>query len=146
LLRHPLCVSKLEDFTTHFNELIDDETIEYKDVNKVVFCSGKVYYDLLAERKLRKLNNIALIRLEQLYPVPYHLINKIKEKYSQATKWIWAQEEPENMGPLSFIHRKLGHIINFEYISIEESGVTATGSSKRHAKRQKAMIDKVFDY
>jgi 2-oxoglutarate dehydrogenase E1 component len=103
LLRHPLVVSPLEDLANgRFLELIDD-TLDAKTVNKVIFCSGKYYYDLLEEREKRGETTTALVRLEQLYPLPTKQINEVLQRYSQAEKWVWAQEEPANMGAWLFM-------------------------------------------
>ena len=142
LLRHPLCVSSIQDLTTgRFQEIIDD-TIEASSVKKLVLCSGKLYYELLQERKEKNRNDVAIVRLEQLYPLPKTQINTVIEKYNPA-QLIWAQEEPENMGAWSHILRNLRNL-PFEVVARSESAATASGSSKRSAKRQKIIIEQVF--
>ena len=142
LLRHPQCVSSIQDFTTgRFQEIIDD-TIEASSVKKLVLCSGKLYYELLQERKEKNRNDVAIVRLEQLYPLPKTQINTVIEKYNPA-QLIWAQEEPENMGAWSHILRNLRYL-PFEVVARSESAATASGSSKRSAKRQKTIIEQVF--
>ena len=142
LLRHPQCVSSIQDFTTgRFQEIIDD-TIEASSVKKLVLCSGKLYYELLQERKKNNINDVAIVRIEQLYPLPTKQINIAIEKYNPE-QLIWAQEEPENMGAWSHILRNLRYL-PFEVVARSESAATASGSSKRSAKRQKTIIEQVF--
>ncbi len=146
LLRHPKCVSTINEMATGtFKEVIDDATAKVKSIDTVVFCTGKIYYDLLAKKEaLENTNNVALIRLEQLYPLPIKQIEKIIAKYKNAKKHIWAQEEPENMGAWSYIlrHCKSTHL---QVISLSESGAPATGSSKTHAIRHNEILNKVFN-
>lgn len=145
LLRHPRCVSTIDEMANGtFLEVIDDHTVNAKNVDTLVFCSGKFYYDLLAKKEAINAENIALVRLEQLYPLPFNKIEEIVKKYTKAKKIIWAQEEPENMGAWSHLMRHLSHL-NLEVISLAESGATATGSSKAHASRHTAIIDKLFE-
>jgi len=143
LLRHPLCVSSVKDLSQgSFQEVIDDANVDAKNVKKVVFCSGKLYYELLKAQEEKDASDTALVRLEQLYPLPTNKINAIIEKY-QPSQLIWAQEEPENMGAWTHILRKLRHL-PFELVSRTASAATASGSSKRAAKRQNAIIEQVF--
>jgi len=141
LLRYPKCVSSLKDLEKEkFQELIDDAFVKAADVKRVVFCSGKLYYDLLEEKETMKVNNIALVRIEQLYPFPQKQFDAVMKKYSTSKEFVWAQEEPENMGAWSYILRKLRGV-NIQLISRAESGSPATGSSKRHAIEQKRLIE-----
>lgn len=145
LLRHPKCVSTVDELAKgKFQEVIDDTAAKAKDVDTLVFCTGKFYYDLLAKKENIDAENIALVRLEQLYPLPFNQIEEIVKKYSKAKKIIWAQEEPENMGAWSHLMRHLSHL-NLEVISLAESGAPATGSSKAHVVRHTAIIDKLFE-
>lgn len=146
LLRHPKCVSSINDLANGtFQEVIDDTTVTAKNVDTVVFCTGKFYYDLLAKKEeIGGADNIALVRIEQLYPLPQKQLNKIIAKYSNAKKYIWAQEEPENMGAWTHMMRHFTSV-KLSVISLAESGAPATGSSKMHAKRQNAIINKVFE-
>ena len=142
LLRHPQCISPIQDFTTgRFQEIIDDK-IEASLVKKLVLCSGKLYYELLQEREENNRNDVAIVRMEQLYPLPTKQINTVIEKYNPE-QLIWAQEEPENMGAWSHILRNLRYL-PFEVVARTESAATASGSSKRSAKRQKIIIEQVF--
>ena len=143
LLRHPLCVSKLEDLSTgKFQELIDDVQVKPSAVEKVVFCSGKIYYELLQEREKKARMDVALIRLEQLYPLPEEQINVVLEKY-KGKPLIWVQEEPKNMGAWTHILNRLQNL-PFELIASRPSAATASGSSKQAAHRQRLIIDEVF--
>ena len=144
LLRHPKCVSSINDLVKgRFQELIDDPEAKATKVDRVVFCQGKIYYELLARKEELKASNVAIIRLEQLYPLPLKKIDKVITKYKKAKRIIWVQEEPENMGAWTFLLRKLRHI-NLEIICRPESASPASGSSKRAAKRQEKIITTVF--
>ncbi len=144
LLRHPKCVSSISEMAKGcFQEVIDDVTASAAKVKKVVFCQGKVYYDLLEKKEELKDETVALVRIEQLYPTPVEQIDAIVKKYNKATKLMWAQEEPENMGAWYFLNWKLKHL-KLEMVSREASASTAPGSPKRDANRQNKMIDEVF--
>jgi 2-oxoglutarate dehydrogenase E1 component len=145
LLRHPKCVSELKAFTSGtFEELIDDNAVKAADVKRVVFCTGKLYYELLEQRDAGDLKHVALVRIEQLYPFPMQQFEAVLKKYSKAKQFVWAQEEPENMGAWMYLLRKLRHLTNLEVVARAESGSPATGSSKRHAVEQKALVEKVL--
>jgi 2-oxoglutarate dehydrogenase E1 component len=132
LLRHPRCVSPLEDFVkNHFQPLLDNNRVKFEAVRKVLLCSGRIYYDLEERRDQQKERDIAVIRLEQLYPLPEKGINALFKKYSHAESFAWVQEEPENAGAWSYLVRKLKHL-NLEYIGREESATPATGFYKQH--------------
>lgn len=144
LLRHPLCISALNDFTSGgFNEVIDDHD-DFKNADRIILCSGKVYYDLIEYRKAKYIKHTAIIRLEQLYPFPQKQLDKILNEYQSNTKKIWLQEEPANMGAWSYIFRKLSSL-NIKLISRPESASPATGSHKHHEKQQAELIAKAFD-
>lgn len=148
LLRHPLCVSKLEDFTDGgFKEVIDDINVKAASVKRVVFCSGKIYYDLLEAQKLNKREDVALVRVEQLYPTPVAQMETIYKRYKNATEAIWVQEEPENMGAWPYLLRKLRKTVfsQMDVISRKESSSTATGFAKQHANQQAYIISTAFD-
>lgn len=148
LLRHPLCVSPLEDFTLNkFNEVIDDISAEAKNIKKIVFCSGKIYYDLLQSRALNSEIEVALVRVEQLYPMPVTQMEAIVEKYSVAKEINWVQEEPENMGFWPYLSRKVRKtsFSNIEVISRKESSSTATGYAKQHAAQQAYIVSKALE-
>lgn len=146
LLRHPKCVSPIEAFEseTGFQEVIDDSTTDPKKIEKVVFCSGKVYYDLLEEKERKKNETIAFVRLEQLYPLPRKQMLAIIEKYNKAKTHLWVQEEPMNMGAWKYIHHEFKEI-PLKLIARPASGSPATGSPKFHVIRQQKIIDKTFE-
>ena len=147
LLRSAQCVSRLEEFTDgKFNEVIDDHFVKAADVKRVLLCSGKVYYDLLDKQQTDKRKDVAVVRLEQLYPIPYDQIEAIQSKYKKATEFIWVQEEPENMGAWPYISRKFRNSsINFELISRLESSSTATGYAKQHIAQQLYIVASAFE-
>ena len=130
LLRHPLCVSPLEDFTSGgFKEVIDDTNVKVADVKRVVFCSGKVYYDLLESQKKNGNKDVALVRVEQLYPTPVDQMEAIVAKYKNTEDVLWVQEEPENQGAWPYLLRRLRKtkLNNIDVISRKESSSPATG-------------------
>jgi 2-oxoglutarate dehydrogenase E1 component len=109
----------------------------------VDFCSGKIYYDLIAEREKRGRFDVAFVRVEQLYPLPVDSMKEIVKKYKNAQIFAWVQEEPANMGAWSFILRNFKEV-KMLLVARPESGSPATGSSKLHALRQAKIIDKAF--
>lgn len=147
LLRLPNCVSTIDEMAKGgFQEVIDDVSATVKNVDTVVFCTGKFYYDLLAKQdEIGEIENIAIVRVEQLYPLPQKQLDKIIAKYKNAKNYIWAQEEPENMGAWSHILRHFTSV-DLTQITLAESGAPATGSSKAHAVRHNDILDRVFKY
>lgn len=146
LLRHPRCVSSLEDLAKGgVREVIDDTVVKAAEVDVVAFCQGKIYYELLAEREENGLNNIALVRVEQLYPLPQKQMDAVLSKYKNARKHLWVQEEPENMGAWTHILRNY-RTVNLECISRPASASPASGSPARSNKRQKHIIEQVFSH
>ena len=144
-LRYPGTYSKMEEFTSGgFKEVMDDTFVDNAtQVKKVLFCSGKVYFDL-AERQLKdNRKDVAIIRLEQLYPLPIRQLEALYKKYSQAATWFWVQEEPLNMGAASFLQMNLKSL-NYGVISRQPSAATATGYSKVHAQEQAEIIETAF--
>jgi len=142
LLRHPKCVSSISDLADGKFEGIIDDTIASKSVDKLVLCSGKIYYELLERREQEKSENIALVRVEQLFPLDKQRIMELIEKY-KAKEIVWVQEEPQNMGAWTFIMSEL-RTVNIDVISREASAATATGSSKTSTAEQNKLINKVF--
>ena len=143
-LRFAGSYSHIDDFTSGgFKEVIDDATITDNSlVKKVLFCSGKIYFDL-AERKIKEnRTDIAIVRLEQIYPTPEKQLKTLYEKYSKAI-WFWVQEEPLNMGAATFLKMNL-QIINFGIISRHASASTATGYSKIHKQEQEEIVNTAF--
>jgi 2-oxoglutarate dehydrogenase E1 component len=144
LLRHPKCVSTIADLTKGgFQEVIDDATANAKSTRRVVFCSGKVYYDLLERQEADKESGVAVVRIEQLYPFPQNQLDAIVAKYKNATELVWLQEEPENMGAWSFLLRTWTNA-ELKVIAREASASPATGSHKQHDKEQHSLVDKAF--
>jgi len=144
LLRHPRCISPIADFSKGgFKEIIDDSSAAPSKTTKVIFCTGKIYYDLLEEKEKLKNESVAIIRLEQLYPLPKKQLRKIKDKYNKTETWLWVQEEPYNMGAWPFIHLEFNDI-PLKVIARPASGSPATGSSKFHLIRQRKIIEKTF--
>lgn len=144
LLRHPDCVSKVEDFTKgSFQELIDDEKVKAKDVKKVVFCTGKVYYDLYKHQQENNIKDTAIVRLEQLYPLPLNQIEEIKKKYKGAS-FKWVQEEPFNMGAWTYLLRWRETFAEFDCVARKSSASPATGYASVHLREQQDIIEKAF--
>jgi len=144
LLRHPKCVSKLSDLSSGgFKEVIDDDNVDNDKVTRIVFCSGKVYYDLLARKDELDAKDIALIRIEQLHPFPKEQLQDILDKYTNAILHLWVQEEPENMGAWKYI-RGMFKGVNLIPVARLASGSPATGLNGLHMVGQKEIIDKIF--
>ncbi len=146
LLRHAKCVSKIDDMAKgQFQELIDDNNIIAEEVRRVVFCTGKIYYDLLARKEELFAQDIALIRVEQLYPFPEKQIDGILERYPNALLHLWVQEEPENMGAWQFINYNFKNKkVKLVPVARQASGSPATGLTKIHLAGQNEIINKVF--
>ena len=147
LLRSPKCVSPLADFTDgHFQELIEDSYADAKKVKRVLFCSGKIYYELQEKQFADQRKDVAIVRIEQLYPTPEHQMLKVKAKYAKATEFFWVQEEPENMGAWPYICRTFRKSeLQLDVISRNASASTATGFAKQHTAQQLHIIAKAFD-
>ncbi|MDR6786289.1 2-oxoglutarate dehydrogenase E1 component [Pedobacter africanus] len=148
LLRHPLCVSPLAEFTEgKFQEVIVDSNVKTADVTRVLFCSGKIYYELLEKQQKDKIKDVAIVRVEQLYPTPVAQMEAVYKKYKNATEAVWVQEEPENMGAWPYLLRRLRKTIfsNIELISRKESSSTATGYARQHADQQAYILAKAFE-
>ncbi len=145
LLRHPKVVSPMVEFTKGgFQELIDDKDAKAKEVTRIVFCSGKLYYELLEEKEKHEYTHVAVVRIEQLYPFPKKKVLELVKKYSKAKSYVWSQEEPANMGAWDFVRKTLIDDIKIVHIARPESGSPATGSSKFHIIQQRKIIEKTF--
>lgn len=145
LLRHPRCISQINEFSSgSFRELIDDSNVVAEKVRKVLICSGKIYYELLEQKEKDQAEHIAIVRLEQLYPLPVDQLQKIKQRYKNAKQWIWIQEEPVNMGAWSYLLRVATPIIPLSSITRPESASPATGSYKTHDREQRQLIAEAF--
>ena len=142
-LRHPGSYSSLEEFTQGgFRELIDDQFADTASVKKVLLCSGKMYFDLAERQQKEERKDIAILRLEQIYPLPHKQLEAMQQKYAKAT-WFWVQEEPLNMGAASFLQMNL-KTINFGIISRQASASTATGYNKVHLQEQTELVETAF--
>ena len=155
LLRNKMCVSKLSDMAeqTAFRRVIKDPDINLKDKNikKVVICSGKVFYNLYEEREKRKLENVKILRLEQIYPFPHRTLKEELSKTPDA-EVVWCQEEPKNMGSWFFVDRKIEDVLMSykakflrpTYAGREEAASPATGSLSRHNKEQADLVNEAL--
>lgn len=144
-LRHVRSYSPIADFTQGgFKEVLDDPFItDASRVKKVLICSGKMYFDLSEKQIKEDRKDVAIVRLEQLYPLPVSQLESIQQKYKGAT-WFWVQEEPLNMGAASFLQMNLKQF-NYGVISRNPSASTATGYAKVHAQEQQEIIDTAFN-
>jgi len=146
LLRHPKVVSTVDEFANgSFEMLIDDKTAKASKVKTLVFVTGKFYYDLLDEQEKLGREDVALVRIEQLFPLPVKAIKAILKKYKNADDVVWAQEEPRNMGAYSHILMHLDEAKQFRAATRRPYGAPAAGSSVRSKIRHKEVIDYVFD-
>jgi 2-oxoglutarate dehydrogenase E1 component len=143
LLRHPKAVSSLDKFVNGAFEEVIDDNLNPDKVKKLVFCTGKFYYDLLAEREKLSNDDIALVRIEQLFPLHLEKIQEVINKYSNVKEYVWAQEEPRNMGAASYIMERMD-LIKLNIISRPYNSVPAPGSGTRDRQRQQRVIDAVF--
>lgn len=144
LLRHSKAVASLNDLANKkFQKVIDDTDVKVDEVKRVVFCSGKIYYDLLERKKHFKAKDIALIRIEQLYPFPDKEVQQIVDKYRNTIRWLWVQEEPENMGAWKYIKDQFTNI-DILGITRQPSASPAVGLYKLHQIEQNDILGKVF--
>jgi 2-oxoglutarate dehydrogenase E1 component len=144
LLRHIRCVSAIEEFTSGgFHEVLDDASADPEKIRRVVLCSGKVYYDILEEKEKQQKEDVAIIRLEQLYPLPLKQLNSIITKYQKAIHWEWVQEEPVNMGAWKHISLNF-NAVPLHHVARPASGSPATGSSRLHKIQQKLVVEKAL--
>jgi 2-oxoglutarate dehydrogenase E1 component len=148
LLRHPRAVSTLHDFSSGgFGEILADSGIEDNNrVSRVIFCSGKIYYELLAAREQRQASQVALVRVEQLYPFAADQASDILARYPDTAEIVWVQEEPRNMGAWRFMREQLEPLAaatrrEVRYVGRSESASPATGSGKRHQQEQAEIVN-----
>ncbi len=145
LLRNKQCVSRIEEFTHgHFNEIIGDSVADPKSVRRIVLSSGKLYYDLLNRRaSASKENEVALIRVEQLYPFAQRMLKEEIDKYDDSVELVWAQEESQNMGAWSFVEPRLRDLTgrHFKYVGRDASASPATGSHAVHEREQLELVE-----
>jgi 2-oxoglutarate dehydrogenase E1 component len=143
-----MCVSPLEDFTDgKFKEVIDDANVKANAVKRVLFCSGKIYYELLEKQQKEDIKDVAIVRVEQLYPTPLAQMETVYNGYKNANEAVWVQEEPENMGAWPYLLRKTRKtaFADIEVISRKESSSTASGFAKQHADQQAYILAKAFE-
>ncbi|WP_417369012.1 2-oxoglutarate dehydrogenase E1 component [Flavobacterium beibuense] len=145
LLRHPAAVSTVEELAEGtFHEVLDDPAADAKKVKTLVFCTGKFYYDLVAERENLGRDDVAFVRLEQLFPLPVEQLKEVIAKYSNADDYVWAQEEPRNMGAYSYMLMNFTEV-KFRVASLKAYSAPAAGSYTRAKKRHATAIAMVFD-
>ncbi len=152
LLRHPKVISSLDELTggSVFHPVLADETVtDASAVRKILVCSGKIYYELLAARDARKLTDTAIVRTEQLYPFPEAEFNEVLRRYPAASQVVWVQEEPRNMGAWSFVRGYIQPVLDRQgrtigYAGRPESASPSPGSLKRHNQEQAQLIEEAF--
>lgn len=146
LLRHPKVVSTKEEMANgSFQEVIDDPIADTKKVKTLVFCTGKFYYDLLEVKEEKKRDDVALVRIEQLFPLPKDKMRALIKKYKNANDIVWAQEEPRNMGAYSYLMMHFEEAKNFRICSRKMYSAPAAGSAVRSKARHVKVIESVFD-
>jgi len=146
LLRHPLAVSKVEEFTKGtFQRLIPDPLVKPKQAKKLVFCSGKFYYDLIDARAEKERMDVAIVRLEQLFPLPQQEIQAQLKDYNNVEEVVWAQEEPRNMGAWGYLLLHLPEAQQMRPATRRFYGSPAAGSAVRFKNRHQQVIEYVFD-
>jgi len=145
LLRDPRVVSTVEEFANgSFQETIDDPAADKKAIKTLVFCTGKFYYDIVAEREIQKRNDVAVVRIEQLFPLPTAQLKEIIASYPNADDYVWAQEEPKNMGAYSFMLMNF-NLVKWRLASLKAYAAPAAGSYTRAKRRHADAIRMVFD-
>jgi 2-oxoglutarate dehydrogenase E1 component len=148
LLRNPQAVSSIHELTDGFFQYVIDDCLEDQEkVEKVIMCSGKVFYDLSSKREELGIENAALIRIEQLYPFPYDTLEKILKTYKNAVKFVWCQEEPTNQGAWYNHRHRLQAVLDrmnikneIALVSREASSAPAVGLNKLHNQQQEALV------
>lgn len=145
LLRHPDVVSTVDELANgSFQEVIDDSKADAAKVKTLVFCTGKFYYDLIAERENLKRDDVAVVRIEQLFPLPVEQLKEVIAKYKNADDFMWAQEEPRNMGAYSYMLMNFTEV-KLRLAALKAYSAPAAGSYTRAKKRHAAAIAMVFD-
>jgi 2-oxoglutarate dehydrogenase E1 component len=143
LLRHPRCISALDEITRgRFQEVIADMP-SGKNIRRIIFCSGKIYYELQERQEQLKANDVLLVRLEQLYPVPEKQMQQVVKAHPKAVVY-WVQEEPKNMGAWSFLIGRLYDVLPMKVIARKNSASPATGFKKQHLKEQEEILEAAF--
>jgi 2-oxoglutarate dehydrogenase E1 component len=152
LLRHKECTSSLDDLASGFYQRVLPEVddIDPEKVKHIILCSGKVYYELLIERRAKKRNDIAIVRVEQLYPFPGPELDALLECYTETNDLVWVQEEPKNQGAWDFVKPRIPAMLNdrwnLHYVGRESSSAPAVGSAKLHAVQQRDLVDRAINF
>jgi 2-oxoglutarate dehydrogenase E1 component len=143
LLRHKACVSPVDELVKgRFHEVLDDTNVDAATTRRVLLCSGKIYYDLLERRTQEKANDVAIVRVEQLYPYPEELLSRTLKRYRKAKEIVWVQEESQNNGAWTFMEPRLRAMdVAVQYIGRDASASPATGSSQIHKREQKEIAE-----
>lgn len=148
LLRHPDCISDLMDFTEGCFQSILDDPANLQDVQKIIFCSGRIFYDIQSERKKNQIKNLCIIRIEELYPLDKALLKSILDQYSSVEEYVWVQDEPSNMGAWDYIRPIMREILpegkDIAYIGRARSASTAVGSHALHKREHSAIMNAIF--
>jgi 2-oxoglutarate dehydrogenase E1 component len=145
LLRDPRVVSTIEEFENgSFQETFDDENVNKAEIKTLVFCTGKFYYDITAEREINGRKDVAVVRIEQLFPLPVDQLKEIIAKYPNVDDYVWAQEEPKNMGAYGYMLMNFD-LVKFRVASLRASAASASGSSTRSKHRHARVLHMVFD-
>ena len=146
LLRHPVVVSDIQDLSNGFFREVLDDPHKVKKPRRVLFCSGKIYYELIQKQEALSVSDTVIIRIEQFYPFPQALLKKLIQKYSTAKHYRWIQEEPENMGAWNFLRNRLESLLPkpLEFAGREASASTATGFPNLYRQQQAAILDSAF--
>jgi len=148
LLRHPKAVSPLSDFSTGFQYFIPDEVADPAQVTRVVLCSGKIYYELAAAQAAQAARQVAIVRVEQLYPMNADVLLGILSRYREGVEVVWVQEEPRNMGAWEFVNLHLSPLLRgfseFSCISRPSSASPAAGSATRHKLEQEGLVNQAI--
>ena len=147
LLRHKECVSPIGDFNKGgFQEVLDD-TVTTKGIDRLIFCSGKIYYDLKQYRESKKRQDVAIIRIEQLYPLNQNLIKKIARRYKRTPSIVWCQEEPQNMAAFNFIRPYLESLLRTSeivYVGRKPAASPASGALSIHQMEQNHIVKSAY--
>jgi len=152
LLRHKECTSSLDDLASgHYQRVLPEvDDIDPEKVKHIILCSGKVYYELLIERRAKKRNDIAIIRIEQLYPFPGPALDTLLKCYTETNDLVWVQEEPKNQGAWDFVKPRIPAMLdnrwNLYYVGRESSSAPAVGSAKLHAAQQRDLVDRAISF
>lgn len=143
-LRHPDAVSDVKALTKGgFQEILDDETVDAKKVRKVLLVSGRLWFDLLKKQRDENIKDVAIVRLEQLYPLPEKQLQALRKKYAKA-EFVWVQDEPRNMGAWSYLLNRLYESFPMKVISRKLSASPATGFKKQHLKENAQILEAAF--